>query len=106
MSKQKWGKGTVAIKRMQHVDGKLQYVPHEVQCIKRGIWAIHKGLGYIITHAPSGMKFTELRTQRDCKALVDEISFIEWVDTPNTMPHFAHLEAAKPILQKYVAQMR
>ena len=106
MSEQKWVKSTVAIQMMQRVNGKLQYIPHEVQCIKKGVWAIHKGFGYIITHIPSGAKFAELRTQRYCKMLVDEINFIEWADTPNTLPHYKHLEAAKPILQKYVGQMR
>lgn len=103
MSKEKWIKGTVALSLQcrDSVTNKLVIQSRDVPCIKKGIWAIHKNYGYGITHIPSGMLLVDLKRQRDCKALVEEINHIDWSTQPGIAPHFKHIEESKPIIHKY-----
>jgi hypothetical protein len=102
VSNEKWVKGTVVIKVSRRDDsGKLQYVPEEVQCIRKGVWAIHEGYKYALTHIPSGAKIKDLITQRAAKQLADELTDPGWNTPEGTMPHFVVLENAKPIIAKY-----
>ena len=101
MTSEEWVKGTVAIQVYRHTDNGLRLEPQDVPCIRKGVWAIHKGYKYALTHIPTGLNVKDLRTQRAAKQMADELIDPGWNTPENTMPHFVVLENAKPIIARY-----